>query len=58
MRWQTYVPAATAAIVVAGGVVLVLLQQRCLANGGTFEWTRAACERDRPVILQGDIHRV
>jgi hypothetical protein len=58
MRWQTYVLAAAAAIVVAGGGVLALLQQRCQANGGTFQWTRAACEASRPVILQGDIHRV
>lgn len=48
-----------AAIGVAGTATLALLESRCGAEGGTFTWATASCEKaSRPIILQGDIHRV
>ncbi|MDO9381951.1 MAG: hypothetical protein Q7T86_03720 [Hyphomicrobiaceae bacterium] len=48
------------AIAVLGGLgALFFLERRCAQEGGQFWWSRVACEAGaRPVILQGDIHRV
>lgn len=48
------------AMAVLGGVgAMLLLERRCSAAGGQFVWTEVACAAtSRPVILQGDIHRV
>lgn len=38
---------------------MLLLQRRCSKEGGAFEWFTVTCTTgERPVILQGDIHRV
>lgn len=45
--------------VVAASVALIVLQRRCIADGGQFDWGGVACTAgSRPIILQGDIHRV
>ncbi len=47
------------AAAIAAGVALVVLQRRCIADGGQFDWGGAACTAGaRPIILQGEIHRV
>lgn len=47
------------AIAILGGGALLLLEWRCDHAGGQFRWTQVACEAGaRPIILQGDIHRV
>ncbi len=58
MRWRSYGVAAVLVTMVAAGTTLVALRGRCQAAGGTFDWTRATCDGARPIILQGDIHRV
>lgn len=49
---------AIAAITTLAGATLWLMQQRCRDGGGAYDWASAACQTSRPIILQGDIHRV
>lgn len=50
---------AALVLCLSGGAALLLLDTRCVAEGGVFRWLSASCERSgSPVILQGDIHRV
>jgi hypothetical protein len=58
MRWRTYALVALLAGLAVGAASLIVLRANCVNAGGAFDWSRAGCEMDRPVILQGDIHRV
>jgi hypothetical protein len=50
--------AVFAVIVVAAGG-LMALRRSCDASGGEFRWSQLSCSTaSRPIILQGDIHRV
>jgi hypothetical protein len=58
-RYRVWLAAAAACALLSGAALLVLLDRGCRANGGTFDWFAANCDgAARPVILQGDIHRV
>lgn len=58
-RPQSFWLVSVLVLVLAGGAALWLMRARCGAAGGQFEWMTAACETSgRPIILQGDIHRV
>ena len=56
---RTVILSILAVAMLGGTAALVFLERRCTQAGGQFLWTRVACEAGaRPVILQGDIHRV
>lgn len=56
---RTLVLSALAIAALGGTVALLLVERRCAQTGGQFRWIEVACEAGaRPVILQGDIHRV
>lgn len=47
------------AVIVVAAAGMALLRHRCDTAGGTFDWWTISCAAGaRPVILQGDIHRV
>jgi hypothetical protein len=57
--FRTVILSVLAIAMLGGTAALVFLERRCAQAGGQFRWTRIACEAGaRPVILQGDIHRV
>lgn len=57
MHWRRLILVLAAFALTAAGT-LWLMQQSCHDGGGAFDWTSAACQASRPIILQGDIRRV
>lgn len=56
---RKWVAAALAAVLLGATGAFLVMRQSCATAGGQFVWTQVACEvGSRPVILQGDIHRV